>query len=189
MSEWQREKEGESDLGLRRYLEVVLHWWWLFLIVPLAAAPVLLLRSAPDETVRYETETRVLIQSVSPFGIWDLLASQQLPAIYVELVTEKGVLTEVGEELGLRERPETIRRWVEADVVRGTPILEIRVTHTDPVMAAAVANKVAEVFVRQTQETRLGEVGRLQAMAGALGIADEGQIQVDPIIRTAVRLK
>ena len=176
MSDWQRDKEGESDQGLRRYVEVALQWWWLFLIVPLVAAPVLLFRSTPDETVLYEADTRVLIQSVSPFGIWDLLASQQLPAIYVELVTEQEVLEEVGEELGLRERPETIRSWVEAEVVQGTPILEILVTHTDPVMAAAVANKMAEVFVRQTQETRLGEVSRLQAMAGALGIADEGQI-------------
>ena len=175
MSNWRRENDGDNEVALRRYVEILLHWWWLFLIVPVAMLPMLLSKGSPEPVVRYETDTRILIQSVGS-GLSDLLANQRLPQLYVELVTERDMLVEVREELGLSESVETIQEWISAMVVSGTSILELEVTHTDPVVAAAVANKLAEVFILRTQERRLTEVGRLQAMAGAMGVVENGQI-------------
>jgi capsular polysaccharide biosynthesis protein len=160
MSHLRQENEGDNEVALRRYVEIMLHWWWLFLIVPVAVLPMLLSKGSAEPVVRYETDTRILIQSVGS-GLSDLLANQRLPQLYVELVTERDMLVEVREELGLSDSVETMQGWISAIEVPGTSILELQVTHTDPVVAAAVANKLAEVFIVRTQERRLAEVGRL----------------------------
>ena len=106
----------------------------------------------------------------------DLYSSQQLARIYREMVTERVVLTDVARELELAVSPDTVAGWVDAQVVEGTPILEISATHPDPALAASLANTLAEVFIRYIQEQRLTEEARLQSMASSLGVADPGNI-------------
>lgn len=68
----------------------------------------------------------------------------------IAILTGRKIRQTVSEEL-----PEAGYYAVEARRVRGTRIIFISVTHTDPKMSADIANKIAEVYVRQSGEESL----------------------------------
>ena len=99
----------EAGPDFRGYLATMLHWWWLFLLLPLGLGALFLLprEEAQAPTPIYRTESRILIQRVSSSGTVafdDLYSSQQLALIYREMVTERAVLTDVARELELAVR-------------------------------------------------------------------------------------
>ncbi|MBI4199028.1 MAG: polysaccharide biosynthesis tyrosine autokinase [Chloroflexi bacterium] len=167
-----------SDLDLRYYLEVLINWWWLVLLLPLLVGLVVFL-TTPQASALYEAEARILVQQrgLSTILNWsDIDASEYLARTYTELITESSVLEEVAHQLALNMSWEDLRSSISVSTVKGTSILEIRASHSDADLAAKIANTVANVFINRTEETRLTDVARLQALAQALNIEDPSLI-------------
>ncbi|MCG3175514.1 MAG: Tyrosine-protein kinase etk [Candidatus Omnitrophica bacterium] len=68
----------------------------------------------------------------------------------IAILTGRKIRQAVSEELKLQSGYS-----VEARRVRGTRIISVSATHTDPQMSAAIANKIAEVYIRQSGEESL----------------------------------
>ena len=168
--------DREEKLDVWQYLSTVLRWWWLILLLPLGTWVALwLIDNPPTESRDFTAETRILIQQVSPTGVItfdDLFTSEELAKLYTVLIQEESVLSQVEQQLDLE--PGSVAEFLQPEVLEGQPILQVKVTHPDPVLAASIANTVSDVFIEDTRQLRLGEVVRLQEMAERLGVNPGG---------------
>ncbi|MBI2873265.1 MAG: polysaccharide biosynthesis tyrosine autokinase [Chloroflexi bacterium] len=168
----------EETLDLRRYLDVILRWWWFVLLGPAVGilfAFLLTSRQVPQ----YEARATLLVQQTGESAVptlGDIQASQRLAATYQQLITTSPLLEEVIEREDLPYSVSQLRPRVGASVVRDTQLLGVSARHTDPTMAARIANALAEAFIERMQENRLAEIARLQAAAQARGITDTRQL-------------
>ena len=172
----------EEAIDPSRYLGVAVRWWWVLLLGPivggLLAYSLANSQFANQESV-YEARATILVQQTqSSFlpNLTDMQTSQRLAATYRRLITTRPVLEEVAQEVAdqidITYTPEEIRGLFQADVVSGTQLMEITAQNTDPEAAQLIAQTVAEVFIDQTQQSRLFEIAKLQAAAEAQGLSN-----------------
>ena len=175
-------KVQEEAIDPSRYVGMAVRWWWVLLLGPivggLLAYSLAYSQFANQESI-YEARATILVQQTqSSFlpNLTDMQTSQRLAATYRRLITTRPVLEEVAQEvadqMAITYTPEEIRGLFQADVVSGTQLMEITAQHTNPEAAQLIAQTVAEVFIDQTQQSRLFEIARLQAAAEAQGLAN-----------------
>ena len=102
-------------------------------------------------------------------GLGDLQTSQGLARTYQQLVTTRPLLERVISELGLTEDVDSLRDQISVSVISGTPLLEVKVTRSDPDSPIDIANTLTQIFIVDRQSTRLAEIARLEALANAQG--------------------
>ncbi len=160
----------EDSLDLRRYLEILLRWWWVIALAIAATSLVGYLMSS-NQTPLYRAQATILVQqsqSTAPtFG--DVQASQQLAWTYQEIMTTRPLLQKVIDQLGLPYSVGGLRGMVGTSVVPNTPLMSVEARSEDPQLAATIANTLAEIFIQETQSSRLADIARLQALAEAQG--------------------
>ncbi len=164
----------EEGLDIRRYVGVVLSRWWLVLLGPLVAGVVAWAYSE-GQTPIYEATTTVRVQQTQGAmvaSLGDIQTNRSLAVTYRELMTTRPIMEGVVQELGLPMSPRGLGGKISVEVVPGTELLRIKVEDSDPEQAALIADTVAEVFKRQTEESRLADIARLQSIAIAQGISD-----------------
>jgi polysaccharide biosynthesis transport protein len=130
----------------------VLRRWWLTLIVAavLAALAGYLVASQMPRT--YQAETRLLIGPINADQATQR-ASGQLALTYAELATSQPLLQGLISEFALDMSTDTLSRSVTAVANDLTRLVAIRVRAADPVLAANMANGLAEALSRLTAET------------------------------------
>lgn len=79
----------------------------------------------------------------------EIQTNRLLVSTYGEIAKSRSVLDEVIKNLNLDATFESLRSHIEVNLVKNTEIIEIRVRHTDPEMAAAIANETARCFSKQ----------------------------------------
>ena len=164
----------EEGVNLRRYFEVVLNWWWLILLGPIAAGFIGYAISAQQRPV-YQAEATVLVQQTQNSALptlGDIQTSRQLAATYQRLITTRPVLQEVVDEMALPYSVESLKGMVGASVVRDTQLVQVWARSENPEQAAMIANTLAETFIDRTRETRLAEIARWQSAVRARGLTD-----------------
>ncbi len=164
----------EEPLDIRRYLGVVLSRWWLVLLGPVIAGLVAWAYSERQTPV-YEATTTMRVQQsqrTAIASIGEIQTNRSLAVTYKELITMRPVMEGVVQELGLPMSAGSLGGKVSVDQVSGTELLRIRVEDSDPGQAALIADTVAEVFKRQTEENRLADIARLQSSAIVQGISN-----------------
>ena len=169
----------EDSLDLRRYLEILLRWWWVIALAIAATSLVGYLMSS-NQTPLYRAQATILVQqsqSTAPtFG--DVQASQQLAWTYQEIMTTRPLLQKVIDQLGLPYSVGGLRGMVGTSVVPNTPLMSVEARSEDPQLAATIANTLAEIFIQETQSSRLADIARLQALAEAQGaVGGEGLLR------------
>ena len=162
-----REDQG---LDLRRYLQIFFRWWWVIFLVATATGVAGYLISS-SQTSLYRAGTTILAQQSQTLAptLTDLQTSQQLAHTYQELLTTGPILQQVIDQEGLPFDVGTLRGMVSASTVRNTQLLRIEATNENPQRTATIANALAQVFIQDTQNSRLSEIARLQAIAAAQG--------------------
>lgn len=103
---------------------------------------------------------------------------QQRIASYTKLVTSPGVLEPVMEELDLITTPTALAEQVEATSPKGTVLIEVDATDTNPGLAAELANTTAESLGREIQrlETRSSHAAPVTASMTA-----PAAVPIDPV--------
>lgn len=116
-------------------------------------------QSASAPTARsplpYKATVLLLVKQELATGITDyssILASERLTQTYAQIIRSRTVLQEAITQLGLTQSIEIIQERVTVEPVAGTQLIQLSVTDYDTTRAANLANAIAEVFVRQTQE-------------------------------------
>jgi len=145
---------GEG-FDLYKYWQAFLRWWWLIVLFTVVAAGGAYLISSRMTPV-YSATTTLLVQQAPASNVTEynaLLTSERLASTYAQMLTSRPVLEETQKRLGLSSFPGA----VSVAAVRDTQLLRLSAESTNPEMASAIANMVAEVFVdqnRQLQESR-----------------------------------
>lgn len=81
----------------------------------------------------------------------DIQTSTYLSNDYKVLITGENVTDEVISRLNLNVTSQQLASWIEVTVPDSTRVLQISVTHTDPALAAQIANAVREVASKEIQ--------------------------------------
>jgi capsular polysaccharide biosynthesis protein len=149
--------------GLPGVLAVMQRWRWMLLAATLAAGIAgyaTASRGAPE----YESSTVLLVGPLSSNND-TLQAAGQLAQTYAELATTRPVLTATARRLSLPELPAS----VEANASTLTRLLTVRVRHSDPRLAAAVANAEAAELIAVAERRRGTSpgAGRLRVVEAA----------------------
>ena len=117
----------------------------------------------------YQAKATILVQYTgisNPLETINAAASSQLAATYERLVTSRDFLNLIPLE----------GASVSASSGNNPPQINVQIRHTDPVVAAAVAQLVAERFIDYAIERRLASIARLQIAAAAQGITNVEQL-------------
>lgn len=148
----------EESIDLREYLDVLIRWWWLLLLVPtiagLAALGFSVLRpSSPVEPApppEYLATTIMLMEGIE--GLDD----------YAELVKTRPVLLDAIGALDLSFSVAELRAKLSATQGTGTRMVKIEITDRDPDQAVSIADGVAQSFIRYVQRLREPQLAAAQ---------------------------
>lgn len=126
----------------------------IFIPVILSVATFFISRNFFDKVYEADAALYVIGADVEPgstLAYSDLLLGEVLVKDYRELIRRRTVTNQVIDEMGLKDvlTPAALSKMLTVNLKIDTRILEIKVVNKDPVLAADLANKVAEVFAEK----------------------------------------
>ncbi len=149
-------------MELKQYWSIVWKWMWLIVLSTGIAAVSSYLATSQSPRI-YQASTTLLIgqsiQNLNP-NAQDLYTSQQLALTYVQIVKTEAVLQGAIDALELKMSPDQLRGNVNAAIVQGTQLIDLKVVDTNPARAQAIANEVANQLILQGPASDNAEAGR-----------------------------
>ncbi|HEY52553.1 MAG TPA: polysaccharide biosynthesis tyrosine autokinase [Caldilineae bacterium] len=136
-------------MELRQYWELLRKWLWLIILTTVVAGAASYIFSI-QQTPIYQASTRLLVsQSVSnsaSLQYADILAAERLSSTYAQMLTARPVVQSALEKAGY---PDLDPRAVGISVqpVRDTQLIDLKVEHPNPQVAANIANALPLVFI------------------------------------------
>ena len=134
-----------------RYLGMAWHWAWLLALMT-ALAGGSAYYHAMQTTPIYQASTLALVNpapATKALDLYTMQTSEALAQTYIKLMITRPVLEGVIRRAGLSVRPDTLGKAIQAEVVKDTQLIVIRVEDTDPVRAALTANALVAEFSDQ----------------------------------------
>ncbi len=142
-------------MELRQYFAVVWKWLWLIVLGSGIAAGSSYMASRNMPRI-YQTSTTLMvgqvIQNPNP-NTQDLFTSEQLAQTYAQMVTRRPVLQATVEALNLGTSWMALKGRVQASIIQGTQLMDIKVMDTDPQRAKLIADEVAQQLILQSPTT------------------------------------
>lgn len=168
-----------EEVELRQYLTLLWRWAWLIALCALLAAGGAYAVSSRTEPV-YQASATLLVneatnRNVTP-DLSTLTLSERLARTYSEFLRKRPVLERVIRELNLSMPPDALARLVTVRVVQNTQLITLDVEHTDPVLAATLANTIPQVFAQFNEEMQAERFARAKEGLTAQMEALEQQI-------------
>ena len=163
--------EPEQDnLDLKKYLEILIRWWWVLLIVPPITIGLAYFQ-ANNQIPMYRAATEIMVLQARSglIGPANSSTNEGLASTYSRIGNTRDLRSRVQEELSLARPP-------NAKASGNGPIIRISVEDPAPVVARDVANKLAELLILDIQSNQLLQIARLEALAGSQGIGVSREI-------------
>ncbi len=149
------EEEMEQYIDLRHYAKLLWTWKWVIMISMLLAGGTAFWFSQQMPPVYKSSVTMRINQAPSSAQVMDnqpLVFSERLSQTYVELLQSRPILQTTISNLGLDTTYQALVGNITVTAIRDTQLIELTVQHTDPQMAAAIANEIVAVFTAQEQQ-------------------------------------
>jgi succinoglycan biosynthesis transport protein ExoP len=164
-------------LDLRRQIAIIRAWFPLLVACVVLAAGTAFVFSSLQQKLYEAKATLIVGQSLSSVNpsTDQLLASQRLSTTYASVVTTRPVLNNVITKLGLDVTADQLRGRVVADTPQSNTLLTITVRDTDPTLAAAIANALADQLIAASPAIQ-GRQAEFQASIDADMKATQDQI-------------
>lgn len=171
-------------MELREYLRIARRWAWLFAAgVALAGLAAFLVTT--QMTRIYRAEAIVLVnQTQSPAAITyqDVLGSQQLANTYARLAVTD---TNLQRAIDSAENPtitlNALRGQVSASVARNTQLITIAVRNADPMLAASLANAIADELPGYIREAQLAGQEAPEVPLNSVFVAQRATTPTSPV--------
>ena len=172
--------DEESSLDLRQYVDALIRWSWVAIIVAVLAGAAAYFYTQ-SRTPVYQASSLVQIQQTQGSALptfSDLQLSRALASTYKELITTTDILSAVTKELGLSASTGGLRKNISVSILRDTSILRILAMNEDPALSASIANAVAQQFQSQTREKHLADIAEFMGVAQSQGIRIQDDLLV-----------
>lgn len=136
-------------MELTQYIRLLRKWLWLILLVAfLGGSSSFIFRSRQERT--YQAQVTIFVGSFredpNP-GSGEINTGTQLATTYAALATTYSIAQAAVEAGGFPVSPDRLRSSISTSIVPETSLLVLSVTYTDPILAADMANQVAEQLI------------------------------------------
>ena len=147
------------ELELVRYIRVFRRWGWLIVLAAFLAGSVsYLTRSGQPSSYQAQAMISIgnFIESPNPSST-EIRTGVELAQTYAVLARTYNVLNATVEALNLDMTPEELERMVEVEILAQTSLLVIRVTYTDRILVADMANEIATQLIANSPSNLTAE--------------------------------
>lgn len=167
------EPQTESTIEIREYLRVLMERkWWAILTVAIVTATAII--TSLLITPIYQATATILVKEqavpAALFGEYTPEVSIQPERnlqTQVQLLGLRPLAESVIQKLGLKVTPQEFLNMVKIEPLRLTNLIDINVEHTDPALAATIANEMANQYITWSKETSLRELTKAKEEIGA----------------------
>ena len=149
----------EEEISLREYFFVLIKRLWLILLLTVMCIGASGIISFYVLKPEYQTFTTLMVGRPKDYqntnqqlDYNEIMVNQQLVTTYGELVKSRVVADDVIRDLKLDIPFDEFKDKVNVNLVKDTEIIKIEVTDGDSELAAAIANKTAEVFMDKVKD-------------------------------------
>jgi capsular exopolysaccharide synthesis family protein len=172
-------------MDITYYVKLVRRWIWLLLAASVIGAAVglaLTLWFGPFYKATTLLSVGGFFQSPDP-AVDEVRTGVDLAQTYMVMATTRDVLQAALDETGFPLTVEELRRRkiVEAEVPRDTSIVQVNVTYSNPILAASLANQIAQqlILVSPT-DPRLSQSGRRDVPSNYLQVVEWASVPNKP---------
>jgi capsular exopolysaccharide synthesis family protein len=138
-------------VGVAGYLALIRKWAWLPILLGVVAGGAAAFLSS-RQTPIYQATTTMLVrpaQTTAPVGSFGTL--DQVVKTYAQLLTERPLLQQVIDDLGLPQSADQLQPNVTVSQRADTELLDVKVQDASPGRAASIANTLLKDFIAQVQ--------------------------------------
>ncbi|MBZ0292116.1 MAG: polysaccharide biosynthesis tyrosine autokinase [Anaerolineae bacterium] len=139
-------------MELIQYIRLFRRWLWLILLLTFVAGGISFIVATSRPAV-YEAQTTIaigrFIESPNP-DTAEIRTGIELAQTYTQLVKTYDVLQGTVDTLDLPLTADELQEIVETRILSGTSLIVISVLYTDPVLAADIANEIAQQLILQS---------------------------------------
>lgn len=143
----------EYEIDLKEIFGMLKKRWLMIMSITSAAAVIAGIISFFVLTPVYESSSTLLVsykqnqESIMTYN--DLTMSQKLVNTYSEIIKSRSISEEVLKKLDLDLTAEELSEKISVSKVNDTEIIRVKVSDTDPEMAALIANTISDVFKKE----------------------------------------
>jgi non-specific protein-tyrosine kinase len=153
------------------YLRFIRKWAWLIVLAAVIAGGISFILNTGTPPV-YQANVLMSIGSYidsSNPNLGEMMIAQQLVSTYITILGTREVREGTIQQLGLQGfPPEALAGIVQARTIEGTSLFRINVAYTDPVLAADIANAIANQLIEKAPGLAPTEQERLQSLRAEL---------------------
>lgn len=140
------------EIDLQKLFMRWLEKWWLIAFCGIFFACSSLVYTQQCITPLYKANITAYVNNVRAGNQVDTISSssistsKQLVQTYIRIISSDKVLTQVAEAAEVNYTPNDILGMLSAEQISETELFKVYVSHSDPEMAARIANAIAEVI-------------------------------------------
>lgn len=155
------------EVNLKEILRVCLRKLWLIILSALVVGVAVYLYTAFFVTPQYITDASFYVNNSAQssdsqkISSSDLATSQRLVLTYVNIIKSDTVLEKVIGETQLELTPDQLRSMMTAESIDDTEMFKVQISHTDPYLAARIANAIADVAPNEISNILVGSTTKV----------------------------
>lgn len=152
-------------MEIRQYLYLLRRWLWLILLVALVTGSTAYFVSRMQQPIYRATSALLIIEdnSSSDSAYRTLLTSERLASSYAERLKNFYVLQAAINSLSVDLTTNELDEILFVDTIGQTNLLAVSIEHSDPQLAADLANAVPQFFIERTQAQQLDRLANSKA--------------------------
>src|SRR5690349_9452203 len=135
-----------------RYFRILRKWLWLILTAAFVGGGVsfiLTTRQVPVYTAHAIVSIGQAFENPNP-NPNEIYVGLSLVQTYQQLATTRDILQGVVDDLKLTFTADQLRPFINTDIIPSTSLLQINVRYIDPILAADIANSLANQLILQS---------------------------------------
>lgn len=161
--------ENIKEINLAELLSALLRKIWLVVLCAVVAGALVYAYTVNFITPMYQSRITVYVNNTvinnannnMSISATDLATSQRLVATYISILESDRVLDPVAGKVGHGLTAAHIRSMMAAAPMNDTEVFEVRISNSNPKMAATIANAIAEVAPEKIEEIVVGSSTRI----------------------------
>lgn len=157
---------GTTELDLKEVFSALIRRLWLIVLCAALAGSLVLIYTVAFVTPQYQASISVYVNNTDAEGkvgisSSDLATSQKLVQTYINILKSNTVLDKVAESVDGKVTVEQIRKMIDSAAMGTTEVFQVKVTNEDPVLAAQIANAIAQIAPKEIANIVEGSSARI----------------------------